>query len=703
MLRKYFVNFRAKKKLDFLFTYHPAWLFVAGIIAFLYAFILYRKDGLLEEVSRAVKWGLATARFIAVFGIVLLLLGVIIENLNERKEKPLLFVVNDNSASILLSKDSAYYKTEYPNQLKTFSSELSEEFDVVEYSFSSELQPGFSSDYEGKSSDMSTVFNSIFDQYTNRNIGGIVMATDGIYNSGANPIYAISRKSFLPIFTIGLGDTNLVKDVRVDRVNHNDIAFLGNDFPVEVAISQTMCQSESVNVSIYEGDKLIKQERVNFDNPEDQVKVQFIVKASRIGFRKYRAEVSGVEDEYSQKNNTANFYIEVIDGRQKILIASQAPHPDIGALRFVIENNKNYEVTVQKIDEVTNLKPYDLVVVHNYVNKSSALNTAIENGEVPVLFIVGGQTDLKALEKLKIGFSGTGRDKEEVSYSHNPNYKEILVAPKTIQLFSGAPPLQAPFGDLNFSDAIEIMAYQKVGNIALDQPLIYFTQKQSSRIGVVMGDGIWRWRLYDQMKNRNTANFNDFFGKMITYLAVKENKDPFKVQLVNEYTENESITVKAELYNKSFDLINDPEVAFIYTNENGEEFESYFVRTANAYQLNLGTLKQGVYNWKASTVFQDKKYEKQGTFLVREVKIEFLNTVANHRILRSIASNSGGQFYFPNQLNNLKSEILNRDDMVTVVYQEKQFDDLIDYKWLFILIVLLFAIEWFVRKFQGAY
>ena len=689
--------------MDFLFTYHPGWLFLAALLAFGYAFFLYRKDGLLEEVSKAIKWGLAIARFIAVFGIVLLLLGVIIENLTERKEKPLLFVVNDNSASVLLSGDSTYYKEEYLTKLSSFSDQLNQDFEVLNYSFSSTLEPEFSNNYEGKSTDLSVVFNSIFDQYTNRNIGGVVLATDGIYNSGANPLYAIARKSFLPIFTIGLGDTNLVRDVRVDRVTHNDIAFLGNEFPVEVGISQTMCQNESVMVSLYDGDQLVKQERVTFNGEEDEIKVPFIIKANRIGFRKYRAEVSAVEGEYSQKNNTANFYVEVIDGRQKILIASKSPHPDIGALRFVIENNKNYEVTIQKISEVDNLKAYDLVIVHNYINESNALNTHIENGEAPVLFIVGTQTDMVALEKLKIGFSGRGRDVEEVSFSHNANYKEILISPASIQVFSSAPPLQAPFGNYKFSDAIEIMAYQKVGNISLDQPLIYFTQKQSSRIGVIMGDGIWRWRLFDQMKNKSTSNFNDFFGKIITYLAVKENKDPFKIQLENEYTENETIIVKAELYNKSFDLINEPEVAFVFNNEKGEEFESYFVRTANAYQLNLGSLKQGVYNWTASTVFQGTKYEKTGTFLVREVKIEFLNSVANHRILRNIAENSGGQFYFPRELDALQNNINNRDDMVTVVYQEKQFDDLIDYKWLFILIVLLFTIEWFVRKYQGAY
>lgn len=689
--------------MDFLFTYHPIWIFAALLIAFAYAFILYRKDKLLEEVSKAIKWSLAIFRFVAVFVIAILLLGIILENFTERKEKPLLFVVNDNSASVLLSKDSTYYQNEYLEQLNQFSTRLEEDFEVVNYDFSAELSPGFSTDYDGRSTDISAVFNGIYDQYTNRNIGGIVLATDGIYNTGANPLYAIARKSFLPIFTIGLGDTSLVRDVRVDHVNHNEIAFLGNQFPVEVSISESLCNAENVTVSIYDGDKLIKEERVNFNSDEAQVKVQFIMTASRIGFRKYRAVVSAVENEYSTKNNSANFYVEVIDGRQKILIATQAPHPDIGAIRYVIDNNKNYEVDVMNIDKVDNLTPYDLVIVHNYNAKSEALNTYIENGEGPLLLLLGAQSNMAALEKLKVGFTGTSSDVEEVGFAHNPNYKEIIVSAASIQVFSNAPPLQAPFGNYKFSDAVEILAYQRVGNISLDKPLIYFSQKQESRYGVIMGEGIWRWRLYDQMKNKGTANFSDFFGKIITYLAVKENKDPFKVHLKNEYTENETILIKAELYNKSFDLVNDPEVSFKFSNEEGDEFESFFVKTANAYQLDLGKLKQGVYKWSASTVFQDQRYSKSGTFLVREIKIEYLNSVANHRLLRNIAANSGGEFYFPNEIDQLENLINNREDMVTVVYQEKEFDDLIDYKWLFFLIVILFSVEWFVRKFNGAY
>ena len=114
-------------------------------------------------------------------------------------------------------------------------------------------------------------------------------------------------------------------------------------------------------------------------------------------------------------------------------------------------------------------------------------------------------------------------------------------------------------------------------------------------------------------------------------------------------------------------------------------------------------MEQGIYKWTASTDFQNTHYEKSGTFLVREVKLEVLNSQANHRLLMNIAENSGGEFYLPRALDELKKDIDARNDLVTVVYQEKSFDDLIDYKLLFFLIILLLSVEWFIRKFHGAY
>lgn len=107
---------------------------------------------------------------------------------------------------------------------------------------------------------------------------------------------------------------------------------------------------------------------------------------------------------------------------------------------------------------------------------------------------------------------------------------------------------------------------------------------------------------------------------MISYLAVKENKNPFKVHVNNEYSESEDVLVLAELYNSSYDLVNTSEVNFVLTNENDKDFEYHFFRTSNSYKLELGKLPQGVYSWEAETTFSGKNFNAEGTFLVKEVK-----------------------------------------------------------------------------------
>lgn len=683
--------------------YHFGLYLLITAIAFAYAFVLYRRDDLLEEVSRPVKILMAGFRFSSTWLILFLLIGIIIENTQERKENPVVFVAQDNSESIVMTKDSAFYRTQYIDDLNELTEKLKEQFEVIEYSFSDIPENKITGTFDGKFTNITSLFTQIFDQYSNRNIGAIVLATDGIYNTGANPVYAVSQKSFIPVYTVGMGDTNLVRDVKMELVNHNDIAFLGNEFPVEIVFSGIKTSGETVQVSIFKDGKQIAKEDYKFDSDFSQGKLLFMLKAGGTGFQRYSAKISTVKDEFSLKNNELSFYVEVIDGRQKILIAHDAPHPDLAALRYVIDNNQNYQTEVKLIKEITQVNEYDLVVVHNYQKGSSILDDAVLKGIVPFLFINGTGTDMRNLQNLKIGFSGSGNSSEELGFAHNAAFKDILLSPKIIQMITSSPPLHAPFGGLSYSNALDVLAYQKVGNIQLDDPLIYFTFKEKSRIGVIMGDGIWRWRLYDQMRNSSTANFEEFFSKLITYLAVKDNKDPFRINIENEYTESDEIVIGAELYNKSFELINEPEVVFTFSDEEGREFSPAFFRTTDAYQLNIGKLKAGIYTWEAKTNFQERAYVKSGTFLVKEIRLEWMNTTADHRLLRNISENSGGKFYFPNQLEKLGDDLKADKNLATIVYQEKSFDDIIDFKWLFFLILLLVSVEWFFRKYSGAY
>ncbi len=674
---------------------------MALFVAALYTVALYLRNNRSLDMPKKVVYGIAFLRFSSVFLICFLLIGIIIEKTVIKTEKPLVFVAHDNSQSIIYNKDSLFYKIDYPKQLNNFIKKLEDKYEVIPYSFSSTIENGINTKYDGQLTDISKVLNLIYDQYTNRNIGAIILSTDGIYNTGANPLYTINRKKYVPVYTVGLGDTTDLKDVKIVDVFNNDIAFLGNTFPVEVRIEQNDFKGKKGVVSIYEDDKKISSQTIAFDSDKGQYQLNFLLDANKVGYRKYTVMVKELNKEYTYENNTANFYLQIIDGRQKIGLVYSGIHPDIGAINFVVSNNENYSIELIKAKEFNDVKDFDLIICHNYKNENKILNQILKEGKKPVLYIVGANAQINDLSKLEIGLNGNSNKSEDVQFASNGKFNSILYPPEVVNLLSKAPPLKAPFGNISFSNSLNVLAYQKVGNITLEKPLIYFSQKNNIKFGVIMGEGLWRWRLYDQMKNNTTQNYEQFISKMISYLAVKENKYPFKVHVKNEFTENEPIVITAELYNESYDLINEPEVEFKIKNADDKIFNYHFFRTSNAYRLEIGRLPQGIYQWEAETIFNGKSFKLNGTFLVKEIKVEWLNNTADHRLLQNLAQNTNAKFYKPSNIDELTNEVLNRKDIVTVTYQEKSFDDLIDYKWLFFIIVLLLSLEWFVRKYYG--
>ncbi len=53
---------------------------------------------------------------------------------------------------------------------------------------------------------------------------------------------------------------------------------------------------------------------------------------------------------------------------------------------------------------------------------------------------------------------------------------------------------------------------------------------------------------------------------------------------------------------------------------------------------------------------------------------------------------------YPNQLQQLRELLQQRDDIKTVIYSETRYTNMLNMPLLFILIVLLLAAEWVIRK-----
>jgi hypothetical protein len=187
----------------------------------------------------------------------------------------------------------------------------------------------------------------------------------------------------------------------------------------------------------------------------------------------------------------------------------------------------------------------------------------------------------------------------------------------------------------------------------------------------------------------------------VQYLSTKADKSFFRVYSKKIIYENESIDFTAELYNQSYELISEPDVTLVLTNEKNNRFNFTFSKKQNNYQLTAGQFPSGEYSYEANAKVGDKVYKKTGNIIIKEIISEKINTLANHALLYQLSKESGGKLVYKNDLDQLQQSILKNESIKSISYLQKQITDLINLKCLFALILALLATEWYIRKQQG--
>jgi hypothetical protein len=114
-------------------------------------------------------------------------------------------------------------------------------------------------------------------------------------------------------------------------------------------------------------------------------------------------------------------------------------------------------------------------------------------------------------------------------------------------------------------------------------------------------------------------------------------------------------------------------------------------------------LPSGTYQWEALAINNGNKYKKSGTFVVEAVDLESLSTSADFSVLNQLALQSDGQFYPLKKSNELIDYLKTRNDIATVQFEDNSYRSLIDLSFVFIVIILLFSTEWFLRRWWGGY
>jgi hypothetical protein len=648
-------------------------------------------------------------RFIVVAFIAFLLLSPLVKTSKRTVEKPIIIIAQDQSQSVLFNNDSVYYKSQYPEKLNKFISNLKSKYDVKTYSFGANTVDGIDYKFSEKATDFSDLFEQLKTKYVYRNVGALVIASDGLYNSGRNPLYASDFINY-PVYTLALGDTTIYKDVYISKVNYNRVAYLGNKFPMEILVKADKCKGQSSKLTVTSGSKQVFTKVLDFTESTFTQTVTLQLDADKSGMMAYRIQLTPVDKENTLANNYREIYVKVIDSRQKVLILANSPNPDIAALKLAMENNSGYDVDSYLIDDFTkSIMDYNLIILHQLpgLGKSSKkITDAIAKSGLPVLYILGSQTDFNAFNSLKTGLnlvvSPKASQNEALPITNN-EFSLFTVSDGLEDFTMDLPPLWSPFGTYKTSTSAEILYYQKIGSVGTKQPLIMFAQQRISKTGIVAGEGIWKWKLADYQKNSSHELFNELVGKMAQYLSLKQDSGLFRVICENSFNENESVTFDAELYNESFELINDPEVNLVITNSEKNAYPFVFSRTEKAYRLDAGKFPPGRYTYEARTKLGNKSHYKSGSFVVTALNLEKISSTADHKLLNSISQKHDGKLFYPGQLDELEKTLTAREDIKSVSHIEKRYNEMVNLFWLLVIIIALLSTEWFIRKWSGNY
>lgn len=691
---------------------YPSWYLIFCVFLGLgYALALYYRDKTFREQSQTLSWFFGALRMLTVTALSILLLSPLLKSLLTETKKPIVVIAQDHSESVISGMDEAKI-ADYQQKMQSLSAALKEDYDLKEYAFGARVREGVDYQFEDKVSNISELLSGLYDRYNHQNMGAIVLATDGIYNEGSNPVYA-GTKLAVPIYTVALGDTTPKRDVLIKRVFHNKIAYLGDKFSVQIDIAAQNCSgaNATLNISKIENGKTNRLQQVPLTiNKNDFFTTQeVILDANQSGVQRYRISVSQVQDEVTTVNNVKDIFIDVLDARQKILILANSPHPDISAIKQSISTNKNYQVTVAYAKDLrANVAEFDFVVLHqlpSIANPASNIMKTINSKNIPRLYIVGTQTDLRKFNSSQplLSILGDGRNTNDVQGTIAASFSLFNLDDQLKLDLPKFAPLIAPFGEFKEAKG-QVLLYQRIGKVDTKYPLLMLGESENTKMGVLAAEGIWKWRLFDFLQNQNHEQFDELLGKTIQYLSLKEDKRRFRISLdKNIFNENETIVFDAELYNESYELINEPDASLVVTDDVGKDYNFTFNKTTNAYTLNAGSLLVGSYKFKGTVFNNGQNLTYSGQFSVQPIQLEVYEMTADHGLLRLLSGKYGGELVYPSNVNAIAEKIKATGKVKPVIYQTSKTRSVINLKWIFFLLMGLLTVEWFLRRYFGGY
>ena len=647
-----------------------------------------------------------------------LLLEPMLRMESESEERPVLPILVDASASQWLGADSTERREAVAalvDQMRTWGEPWDWETEL--FAFDRDTRPLDTWNPQGKRTNLGGALQTMKDRYVHRNVPAMVLVTDGRANRGPNPEFGVDLLD-VPLFVVGTGDTSAIKDVELTRVRLNDVAYLGNGFPVEVTVRSRDMVDVPLTLSVtVDGARVtVKDATWTPSKIMDSHAWSLQLSSDRPGPLSIRASVSsdGSVSEASLENNARTETIDILESRRRVLFLARAPHPDLAALRAAAETNRHQQTEVVWTEDLANgmvLPEHDVVVLH-HMEPSFMPSGVLEalDGTNAVWFLGHSETDWNQWSGEAVGFQMEAEPLvTEAQGLANEAFESFPLPAGLDGALALWPPLAAPTGQYNVTPSFQAVLHQQVGPVKTTWPLWGIRKGNELRTAVTLGEGLWRWRMQDMARHDGMAvTFDALVNGTLQFLSSRDDVKRLRVVAPERIDEDLRCVLRAEVYDASLSPSKEADVRLSLQPRGGLSTNHAFVARGLDWELDLGTLLPGVYDWTATCDQAGDMLTERGVLVVNAVQAEATLQPANHSLLRRMAEATQGSFLgalsTSNDLDALQaqwSSFAGALEAPSVIHRSTERLPLHLQPWLLVLLLVLLASEWAIRRAGG--
>jgi len=686
-------------------SYSPLFLALFMVIAAAVSYYFYRNTAV-EKNKKALLIALKTA---AIFILLALFIEPVLSYLTGNSSSRKDIVLIDISRSNTLEG-----KQEQIDRVIKEAGLFKRESDV--FGFSSAvivLKDADSISYNGYSTDLVTSLRSIKENFPDGSYNSVTLLTDGIFTDGSNPVYeAMTFNAPFVIFPVG--DTAEKKDIILKSIVRNEKAFTGTPVKIRVFLTINKAGTESTVIKLQREGSEIRSHLLNFEPGKTNYEAEFEVTENTPGKIKYRITVENIPGELTYKNNHNDFFITFIDNKVNILVVSGGPGYDNEFTGSVLKRIGNYNITyrTQKsagdfyegpIDYRQFAELSTLFMLNYPTNVTSSamvseISTAVKQFNVPVVFFAGKNTDYQKLSTFdeQIPFSAGRINQGENLFRLQP----VTLSENSLANIPG-------LGSTNeiFRNIGGIMPKPGSVTLATDkasgEPVIINRVNGNLRSTAFLGYGLWRWKLNPGTNAEKTLEA--MLLELINMTLQKEKRTKLRVypsKDIFDYTESPKIY--AEVYDENFAMTRNAVLTGRIVRKDGSNAgELRFTPEENRFSAVLPPLAAGDYSIEAEAEYNGNYWARDvNRFLSDTVNTEFIETRSNFALLSEIASKTGGTMLH-DESSGSYGELLkgyrSLPGSETVTERYLRFD-LWSNKYYLMLVILLFSVEWILRK-----